>query len=79
MLHSDQVHFGQQFLIFILTSFSTLLGAFGYAQWIPVILALGAVCSSCIAYMHLEGRMERVNTAIVSLRKLMVGALDGTR
>jgi len=61
-----------QFFIFILTSLSTLLGALTLMQYIPVALALGSALSSLIAYQDLESRMERVNNANVSLRKLMV-------
>jgi len=61
-----------QFVIFILTSASTFLGATAYMQWIPVALALGSVFSSISAYQELESRMERTNNAIVSLRKLLI-------
>jgi len=61
-----------QFFIFILTSLSTLLGALTLMQYIPVALALGSAMSSLIAYQDLESRMERVNNANVSLRKLIV-------
>ena len=61
-----------QLLVFILTSLTTLLGALGQMQWIPVALALGTVFSSTIAYRAVESRMENVNAANVSLRKHMV-------
>jgi hypothetical protein len=41
-------------------------------QWIPVALALGSLFGAIAAYKDLEGRLERANTATVSLRKLDV-------
>ena len=61
-----------QFFVFILTSGSTILGATAYMQWIPVLLALVAVLGSISAYQELESRIELVNRAIVSVRKLII-------
>jgi hypothetical protein len=41
-------------------------------QWIPVSLGLGSVFSAILAYQGIESRMERVNAANISLRKLMI-------
>ena len=59
-------------IMLLCTSGSTILGAFRFNNWIPVAMGISAVFGSITAYMDLEEKLRRTNSALVSVRKLMV-------
>jgi len=63
---------GIKVVMLLCTSASTILGALEIANWIPVAMGTASAFGALAAYLSLEDRMRRVNSALVSIRKLMV-------